>query len=110
MTQTMKNVIEALYFCAAQCNRCYIACAREADPSAFERCRMLDRECEDICRLTGQLLERGSENGHLFMKLCGQICEKCAAECEKHKEEHCRVCADACRKCAQLCMEDTHVN
>jgi hypothetical protein len=106
----MENLIETLYFCAAQCNRCYIGCSRESDQAMFERCMTLDRECEDICRLTGQIVERHSENSHLFLKLCGLICEKCAAESEKHKEEHCMACADACRKCALMCIEDTHVN
>jgi hypothetical protein len=105
----MKALTDSLYYCAAQCNHCYIACGQEPDKKHLERCMMLDRECEDICRLTAQLLERHSENSSLFLKLCGQICEKCAAECAKHKHQHCQDCAEACRKCAALCLEDQHI-
>lgn len=101
-----KKIIDTLYFCAAQCNHCYNACQIEKDKDKLQRCMMLDRDCEDICRLTGQLLERNSENSELFLKLCGKICEKCAAECETHGElEHCKKCAEACRKCAEMCQD-----
>jgi exosome complex RNA-binding protein Csl4 len=65
---------------------------------------MLDQDCADICRLSGQVIERNSENVELFLKLCGALCEKCATECEKHSHmEHCKKCAEACRKCADMC-------
>jgi hypothetical protein len=105
----MEKLIDTLYYCAAQCNTCYTACQGEPESHHLERCMSLDRDCEDICRLAGQFLERQSENSHLLLKLCGQVCEKCAAECEKHKHQHCLDCARACRECASLCLEDQHI-
>ena len=100
-----KKIIEDLYFCAAQCNHCYDACNAEKEKKDLQRCMMFDQDCADICRLTGQLLERNSDNTDLFLRLCGKICEKCATECEKHLNmEHCKKCAEACRKCSAMCQ------
>lgn len=109
--ENKKIMTEELYFCAAQCDRCHDACLREKDNEKLEHCAMFDQDCSDICRLTGQILERNSKNGELFLKFCGEICEKCAEECEKHSElEHCKKCAEACRKCAAMCFENSAVS
>src|SRR6267143_1214176 len=106
-----RKTIDELYFCAAQCTHCYNACQIDKEKDQLARCMMLDKDCEEICRLTGQLLERNSENAELFLKLCGEICEKCAAECEKHTHlEHCKKCAEVCRKCAEVCLSHQPVH
>ena len=100
-----QKMIDVLNFCAAQCTHCYDACHLEKEME-MDRCMMNDQDCADICRLTGQLMERDSENTDIFLKLCGQMCERCATECEKYPEmEHCKKCAEACRKCATMCQE-----
>jgi hypothetical protein len=76
----------------------------EMDNDHLMRCMMLDKECYEICRLTGSLLENDSENTDKFIKLCVEICEACAIECEKHPEEHCKRCAAECRKCIETCL------
>jgi hypothetical protein len=77
----------------------------EKNKDAFARCMMLDKDCEEICRLTAQILERNSENGELLLKICSDVCEICAVECEKHPEAmHCKECADVCRRCAEMCL------
>lgn len=104
-----QKIIDALYFCAGQCLHCYDACQREEERGALQRCMQLDQDCADICRLTAQLFERNSENSDMFLKLCGDICEKCAMECEKHMHlEHCQKCADACHKCMDICHQYVH--
>lgn len=101
-----KEMIAQLNFCAAQCDRCHYACHRESHKEALERCMILDQDCADICRLTSQLLERNSENAELFLKLCAEMCKRCAEECDKHTQlDHCKKCAEACRKCAEMCSE-----
>jgi hypothetical protein len=37
--------------------------------------------------------------------LCAEVCDDCAAECEKHEHDHCQACAGACRKCADECRK-----
>lgn len=101
-----KKMIDELYFCAAQCTHCYDACQMEKDKDKLKRCMLFDQDCAEICRLTAQVLERNSENADLFLKLCGDICRKCAEECEKYEFEHCKKCAEACRKCAEMCLAE----
>jgi hypothetical protein len=99
-----KTLIDELYFCAAECHACYNACDRETDKESLERCMLLDKDCGEICHLTGEFLERNSELAPSMLKLCLEACEKCAEECEKHAHmDHCKSCAAACRKCAELC-------
>lgn len=101
-----KNLIDTLYFCAAQCTHCYDACQREKEKENLHRCITLNEECADICRLTATRIEKNSENVEKFLRLCAEICESCAAECEKHSHmEHCKKCAEACRTCAEMCAQ-----
>lgn len=100
-----KKTIDTLYLCAGQAAHCYNACQIEKEKDKLERCMQLDKDCEEICRLTAQFLERNSENSELLLKSCGEICEKCAEECKKHSNlEHCKKCAEACEKCAEMCL------
>ncbi len=102
-----QKIIDMLYFCAAQCNHCYDACNLEHD-SKMVLCMTNDQDCSEICRLTAQLMERNSPNADIFMKLCEQMCERCANECAKYDTmAHCNECADACKKCADMCHENT---
>ena len=73
-----KKMIEELNFCAAQCMHCYDGCQREKDKEHLELCMTLDKDCEETCRMTAQALERNSPNAESFLKLCGEICGKCA--------------------------------
>lgn len=97
------KLIEELYLCSAECMACYNACEQENEKEMFEHCMKLDEECADICELTASLLERNSPNTDKFLKLCIELCNLCAAECEKHPHDHCRNCAAACRSCAVKC-------
>lgn len=100
-----QKIIDVLHLCAAQCTHCYDACHLEKEAN-MELCMLNDQDCSDICRVTSQLLERNSPNVDIFYKLCAQMCQRCADECDKHKHfEHCNKCADACRKCAEMCLE-----
>lgn len=39
-------------------------------------------------------------------RVCAELCDACAAECEKHEHhEHCRICAESCRRCAEQCRQ-----
>ena len=106
-----KQIIDELYFCAAQCTHCYDGCRMEKEKDKLQRCMMLDQDCSEICRITAQALERDSENADLFLNLCGEICEKCATECGKHSQmEHCKKCTEACQKCAEMCHDQQAIH
>lgn len=101
-----QKIIDVLNFCAGQCAHCYDACHLDKENN-MELCMVNDLDCSEICRLTGQLVERNSPNVDIFLKLCAQMCERCANECDKHANiAHCKECADACRKCVEMCNEN----
>jgi hypothetical protein len=101
-----KELIDELYRCAGQCTFCYNGCEREKEKDQLERCMMLDQDCADICRLTGHILERGSESSDLFLQLSKELCERCATECEKHAHhDHCKKCAETCRECIAMIQQ-----
>ncbi|MTI22773.1 four-helix bundle copper-binding protein [Fulvivirga sp. RKSG066] len=98
-----KELILKLNECASACQHCSDACLDEEDVSHMINCIRLDRDCADICRLTSQLLSRGSDQVEKLIDVCEAICRKCAEECEKHDNEHCKKCATACRECEEAC-------
>lgn len=69
------------------------------------KCIQLDMECAAICYSAAQLMSLGSSKAEEVCRICADICNACAAECEKHKHmEHCAECAKACHECAEQCM------
>jgi hypothetical protein len=101
--ETKQELIKHLRQCERACNTCYDACSREPEKNKLRVCMMLDKECAGICELTAKLLESNSLNVAKFLRLCSEICEACAEECEKHNYSHCVECAKDCRLCAKMC-------
>jgi len=99
----LQACIDACFGCAVACETCATACLEEADVQMMVGCIRLDRDCADICRLTGTLMSRGSEYGVQMAEVCASICDACAEECSQHQHEHCQRCAEACRRCADEC-------
>jgi len=98
-----KDLLDQLYLCEAACNRCYNECLKEKDKSSLEICMMLTRDCEDICSITANVMARNSSSTELFLKLCAEICEQCAAECEKHSHlKNSIACAEQCNACVDM--------
>ena len=105
--ETDSSCIEACNACAVACNQCAAACLSEDDVKMMVRCITLDMDCAAICQLSAAAIARGSEHAKEICRLCANICEACAQECEKHKSLHCQSCAKACRVCAIACLEMT---
>lgn len=93
--------------CAITCTACVDACLAEA--MDMVQCIRTCLDCADICSVTARMAVRQSgENGvalRAVLRGCIETSEACAAECEKHDHEHCRLCAAACRDCANNCRE-----
>jgi hypothetical protein len=99
-------LINMLNDCAIACSQCAIACLNEENIRMMVPCIKLNIDCADICHLTASLLSRDSEQSHYLLAECGEVCKKCADECEKHRDmEHCEICAEACYKCAMYVGE-----
>ena len=97
------HLTAALNLCAAQCDLCYKACDQEKTRADLQRCMMLVKDCSAICLISLKYLIRNSENVMKLLKVCAEICEICAEECQKHDLWHCRDCARECLKCAEVC-------
>ncbi len=71
------------------------------------QCIRLCLDCSDICEATARLAIRrtGDDTGVLIelLELCARMCDACAAECERHDHDHCRLCAQICRETASDC-------
>ena len=104
------QILHQLNACAAICNICYEACLNEEDIAMLSRSIELTRDCADLCQLSAAALTRDSEFVDSILKLCADVCETCAMECEKHEHEHCQRCAGVCRKCAEMCNEHQQVS
>lgn len=101
-----QTCIEACLRCAAICNYCASSCTQEKDVNMMAACIKLDMECAAICYATGQLMSLGSDKAMDLCRICAEICEACARECEQHDHfEHCRVCTKTCYQCAEECRE-----
>lgn len=99
----MQSCIDACLDCAVECQHCATACLNENDVKMLARCIQLDLECAEACYASARLMGIGGEHAPAFCATCAEICDACAAECEKHDLEHCRRCAEVCRKCAEEC-------
>ncbi len=103
--EKIKELISMLNECAAECNRCTVACLGEQDVKMLAKCIKLEIDCAEICRLAVSFLARGSEHANHILKECAEICDACAKECKKHSHmAHFKNCAEVCRKCALECI------
>ena len=99
-----RHLINTLANCVAECNHCTNACLEEDDVKMLTRCIKLNIDCGEICGLTIAYVSRSSERAEHLLHECAEVCDACAAECEKHAHmEHCRRCAEICRTCAEAC-------
>ena len=101
-----KDLLQKLTDCIAACENCADACLEEDDVKAMVSCIKTDRDCAEICTTTYRLVARNSDNARAMLKLCADICRKCAEECEQHDMQHCQDCAEACRACEKACKAD----
>jgi hypothetical protein len=105
----LPQCIEACVVCATVCIACADACLGEEMVAELIYCIRTNQDCADICRATGDILMRQSQDEWRLVfhqtEACRAACRTCADECEKHAEmhEHCRVCAEVCRQCEQAC-------
>src|SRR5690625_5584809 len=93
ITQEMEVCAELCHECARLCQQCTVECVEVGDKS-LARCIRLCLDCADICDLTANYLIRGSEHYQALARLCAEICEACAEECEKGEMDTMKRCAE----------------
>lgn len=106
------EVNEALVTAARHAMLCSLFCTSCADACVAEAMEMRDcirtcLDCADVCTAAARLAVRRSSQDIAMLRAqlgtCLRACELCAAECERHDHEHCRLCAVMCRECAEDC-------
>jgi len=93
--------------CEKTCLACVDSCLDELAGNADRKnCIKLCLDCADICGVCSKIAARGGPLEATIATACAEACEKCAAECEKHKDDKaCQACAERCKKCAKECKE-----
>lgn len=103
VNQPLGDAVHHLMYCAKMCRSCADACA--AEDKDMIQCIRLCLDCADVCDATGNLALRRSGSNEAVLKemleVCARVCDTCAAECESHDNEHCKLCAQMCRECAR---------
>lgn len=109
--QLHKSCIDACHECAQECEHCADACLREPNVADMANCIRLDHDCSLACTMAIMFMSRGSQFAEEICRVCADVCDACAAECEKHEHDHCQRCAQACHRCAEECrqMAGSHV-
>jgi len=108
-TQLLQNekwqsCIDACMRCAESCEYCATCDLQEENVKMMINCVQTNRACASVCWTSAQLMSIDSEFAKKFCKLCADIRDTCAKECERHTDmDHCQLCAQTCRKCADEC-------
>jgi len=105
MFMQWKSCIEACEAAASAIERCIEDCLHADDPENLEECADRARDALDSVRIASVWMSRDSEHAPTMARICAQICEDCAAECDNHVAFHpfCGSCAEACRRAAMEC-------
>lgn len=98
-----QECIDACIKCMDACNYSYVSSLKEYNLAALRESIQLDRECADICSFAVQAMTRQSPFVVEILRLCAEICERCADASSRHEHSHCQVCIDACRSAAMAC-------
>ena len=105
LNEALATAARHAMFCAAMCTSCADACS--AEDMDMRQCIRSCLDCADVCQATSRLAVRRTgqniEALRAMLETCAQICELCAAECERHDHAHCKLCAEMCRECAGDC-------
>jgi hypothetical protein len=105
VNQPLGDAVHHMMYCAKMCRSCADSCL--AEDLDMVQCIRLCTDCADICDTTCNIALRqtGDDNQieREMLELCARACDGCAAECEQHDYEHCKLCAQMCRECAEDC-------
>ncbi len=98
--------------CLQQCatvvqtaGRCADSCLSGGQADAMQQCIRL---CLDAATITGacvEMMARNSSFSGQICRICADVCDACAAECEQHEGDVMQQCAEACRACARTCRQ-----
>ena len=101
----MRMCIELCQACHATCLETVMHCLSMGGPHAAPNHIGLMLDCADICRTSADFMLRNSRHHALTCATCAEVCEACAADCERFDDEFMKACAAVCQRCAASCRE-----
>ena len=97
--------------CIEVCLDCHKACLQTI-PYCLQRGGMhaepnhirLMADCAEMCQTSANFMLRGSDLHHHTCGACAEVCERCAADCDRMSDDlRMAACAEECRRCAESC-------
>lgn len=106
LSDEMKGCISNCLSCSAVCLQTVTYCLQKGGKhAALDHIRLLE-DCVQICKTSADFMLRGSPLHARTCAVCAEVCERCAAECDKMGDDVVmKACADACRRCAESCRK-----
>jgi hypothetical protein len=99
--------IDACTDCHQVCVETISACVQRGGEHANLLHLRLLMDCATICDAARDLMLRSSDFAHQMSHLCDDVCERCAASCERLGGEEMQRCAAACRRAVAACAAGT---
>ena len=96
--------INDCFDCHSTCLETIAYCLKKGGEYAEESHIFLLQDCSEICEASGNFTIRGSDFYEKVCEMCVEICEACAIDCDKFKDDlPMKACAIACWRCADSC-------
>jgi len=97
--------------CMTECNKCQSTCEDtlkycDKQGNAHSDAKHINaiKDCISTCKLSKELLSRGSDLAAQTCGLCAEACKRCAESCASFKDDKkMQACAEECRKCETTC-------
>lgn len=97
--------------CIDDCMECYRLCAEtlthcfeKGDEHTERQHVLLMQDCALLCKVSADLMLRGSSFSAELCKLTAEVCRKCEQSCREFKgDAEMQKCAEICKRCAESC-------
>jgi Domain of Unknown Function (DUF326) len=105
--QQMQQCIQNCLDCHRICSETITYCLQLGGAHAEVKHISLLLDCADICQTSANFMIRGSEMHRRICGVCSDICDRCAADCERMgiDDVQLKTCAEICRRCAESCRQ-----
>lgn len=100
-----KQCIQDCLDCHRVCQETALCLHAEGSQAAADHVRLL-LDCAAICQASADFMESDSVLQGRFCAACAEICQRCAQECDRFKDDvQLKACANACRRCGESCRQ-----
>jgi hypothetical protein len=113
LSEDMLACIQLCVDCHKACTETSTYCMQMGGPHSEPSHLRLLLDCAEICQTSANFMMRGSDLHHFTCGACGEICDRCAQDCEHvhdgdPSDTRMAACAAVCRRCAESCRNMAH--